>query len=453
MKIAHVIHGFPPHNNAGAETYTYKLALAQARTHEVSIFHRIEDARAPKYKVKRENREGLDVWSINNSLGYCDSYEKTYTNPAVAEAFGRFLDEVRPDVVHIGHLTHLSTLIADELKKRQIPTVMTLHDYWAICPRGQLIDSELQVCGDSSEARCAQCQLLQLRTSGFSQKAFGLYKRITGTLHLGNNFMRGFLRRIYLRISSGGKGDKDAIGPIERRRRHMLETLGKIDLLIAPSNFLREQYTKFGVEPEKIIYSDYGFDTAPFEGFERKPGDKIRFGFVGSIIPTKGLHVLLEAFDGIDPGKAELNVFGGFTQFYEFDDYPQIIKKAANRPGVNMRGSYLAHEIAGVFAEIDMLVVPSIWYENSPLVIHEAFMASAPVITSNSGGMAELVEHGVSGLLFEQNDAQSLRDAMKKSTDDPTLIEKLRAGIPRVKTIEDDAADMVVLYTRLIENR
>ncbi len=452
MKIAHVIHGFPPHNNAGAETYTYKLALEQAHSHEVSIFHRIGDATAPEYEVKREKREGLDVWSINSTLVQCKSYELTYTNPPIVEAFANFLDEVKPDVVHIGHLLLLSTLIADELQRRKIPTVMTLHDYWPICPRGQLIDNELRLCLNPNEAKCDQCQLLQIRISAFSHTVFSIYKKITSKLHLGDNFMRGLLRRIYLLVSGDGTSGKDSVGPIEKRRQDMREALNKIDILIAPSNFLREQYISFGVDPKKILYSDYGFDTAPFEDFQHSPANKIRFGFVGSIIPTKGLHVLLEAFDGIDTKKAELNIFGGFTQFYEFDDYPQLIKKAADNPGINMRGSYLAHEIAGVFAEIDVMVVPSIWYENSPLVIHEAFMANTPVITSKSGGMAELVQHEVSGLLFEQDNAESLRDAIKKITDDSALIEKLRAGIPSVKTIEDDAENIVALYTRLLEN-
>lgn len=451
MRIAHVIHGFPPRDNAGAETYTSKLALAQARSEQVCVFHRIGDRDIDEYALKRETRDGLDIWHINNNLAACKSFEETYTNPPVAEAFCRFLDTVRPDVVHIGHLTLLSTLIIEELSRRGVPTVMTLHDYWLICPRGQLIDGNLDICADPANAPCDKCQGLQLGITDTSRKAFNIYKKIAGALHISENFLRKPLRRLYRQAAKLGGGNNFA-RRIERRREHMKSICEKVDLLVAPSKFLRERFIEFGVPPQRIIYSDYGFDTSPFRDFERRPSEKIRFGFAGSIIPSKGLHVLLEAFRGIDAARAELNVFGGFAQYYEFDDYSDKIKTLAGIPGVNMRGRYRAHRIADVFSEIDVLVVPSIWYENSPLSIHEAFMSGAPVIASNAGGMAELVRHEKSGLLFKLGDAESLRRALKEIVEGGTPIEKLQKGLPEVKTIEDDAADMIKRYSGLLRN-
>ena len=448
-KIAHVIHGFPPHSNAGAETYTYKLALEQAKTCEVAVFTRLGSPKGKEYSLSRETREGLDVWSVNNNLSRCRSFEETYTNPPVAGIFGRFLDEVRPDVVHIGHLTMLSTLIVEEIARRNIPTIMTLHDYWLICPRGQLIDRDLKICRRPEDAKCAQCQRLQLAISPASRAAFNAYGRVTGALRLSGNFLRGPLRKLYSLFSRGEKSAAGSADMIRRRREHILSICESIDSFIAPSNFLRDKFIEFGLAPERVAYSDYGFDSSPFAQFQREPSDKIRFGFVGSIIPSKGLHILIEAFKGIDTNAAELNVFGGFSQYYEFDEYPEQIRALADTPGVNMRGAYLAERIAEVFSQIDVLVVPSIWYENSPLVIHEAFMAGAPVITSNEGGMAELVEDGKSGLVFELGEAGSLRRAMKKIADEPSLIEHLRTGIPEVKTIERDAAEMSVRYAGL----
>jgi len=452
MKIAHVIHGFPPHSNAGAEIYTYKLALAQARTEQVSVFHRVGYPNIDEYSLWREERDGLDIWPVNNNLSSCDSFEDTYTNPPVAQAFCGFLDAVRPDVVHIGHLTLLSTLIVEELARRGIPTLMTLHDYWLICPRGQLLDKNLKTCRNPSTGPCDECQELQLAITETSRKAFNIHRKVTTALHLGDDFMRVPLRWLYLWITRrrGQKEGTDLTHQVERRREHMKAICDRVGLLIAPSNFLREQYIRFGVSPERIVYSDYGFDIAPFRNFRRKPSEKIRFGFVGSIIPSKGLHVLLDAFRGIDADRAELNVFGDFSQYYEFDDYTSRIKSLAAIPGVTMHGGYETDRVADVFSEIDVLVVPSIWYENSPLVIHEARMAGAPVVASNAGGMAELVKHEKSGLLFTLGDAASLREALKRIVEDGRLIEDLRRGIPEVKTIEQDAADMLERYKTCI---
>jgi glycosyltransferase involved in cell wall biosynthesis len=453
MKIAHVIHGFPPHSNAGAEIYHYRLAREQARTEDVSVFHRIGDTELDEYAVKRENREGLDIWRVNNTLRECDSFEKIYKNPGMAAVFREFLDTVKPDVVHIGHLTMLSTLIVKELAGRNIPRVMTLHDFWLVCLRGQLLDMDLKICSDPESAPCEECHPEQTAIAE-SSKAVKIFRKITAGLRLKAGLKRALFRRlnVYLSKRRGKEGeDVDFAAQIERRRGHMRSIFENVDLFIAPSDFLREQFIKFGVAPDRIIQSDYGQDAAPFKNFRRKPSDKIRFGFAAAIIPSKGLHVLLEAFRGIDTDRAELNIHGGFVEYHESEDYPSRIESLAKIAGVKMHGPYQPREAAEVFSDIDVLVVPSLWYENQPLVIEEAFMASAPVIASNAGGMAELVKPEENGLLFELGNPKSLKEAMQRFTEDNSLLDRLRRGIPRVKTIEENAAETIGIYRGLLE--
>jgi glycosyltransferase involved in cell wall biosynthesis len=435
---------------AGSEVYTWKLAREQSRSNEVSVFSRLGDAKRDEYAVIRDRMDNLDVWRVNNTLKQCKSFEEGYTNPPVLEVFKRFLDEARPEVLHIGHLTMLSTLIVDESKRRGIPALMTLHDYWLMCPRGQLIRKDLMICPDPEAAPCADCEELQLAVTNASRKAYNLYAKATGWLRFDPQFVKKALRKIYLAFSGRG-GPKDPVfaEKLRRRRQDMLEMCGKIGLFVAPSNFLREQFVKFGIAPEKIEYSDYGFDVAPFAGFKRKESQKIRFGFVGSLIPSKGVHVMMKAFRELKPEGAVLNVFGDFAQFYEYDRYEPEIRALADAPGINMRGRYDNARVAEVFAEIDALIVPSIWYENSPLVIHEAFLSGTPVIISNAGGMAELVKHEKSGLLFKLGDSGSLRKAMERIVNEKGLLERLRAGIPAVKTIQRDAEEMRERYERL----
>jgi glycosyltransferase involved in cell wall biosynthesis len=453
MKIAHVIHGFPPDATAGSEVYTRKLALEQARGNDVAVFARVGNPKRKEYDLAREKQDGLDVWRVNNTLKKCNSFEEMYTNQPVLEIFRKFLDETRPDIVHIGHLTMLSTLIVDELKARRIPALMTLHDYWLMCPRGQLIGKSLQVCPDPADAPCGECEELQLAVTGASRKAHNFYGKITGALGIDPAFIRKPLRKLYLALGrrKGLVADSKSLPePLRWRREHMRALCGKIDLFVAPSNFLRQKFVEFGVAPEKIEYSDYGFDAAPFADFRRTPSDKIRFGFVGSLIPSKGVHVMLRAFRDLAPQNAVLNIFGGFAPYYEFENYEKEIRELANAPGVNMRGRYDNARVADVFGEIDALIVPSIWYENSPLVIHEAFLSRTPVITSDAGGMAELVKHEKSGLLVKMGDSAALRDAMARIVNEPGLTEKLRAGIPAVKTIQQDATEMQARYEKLV---
>ena len=100
-----------------------------------------------------------------------------------------------------------------------------------------------------------------------------------------------------------------------------------------------------------------------------------------------------------------------------------------------------------------MLNVPSIWYENSPITIHEAFLTRTPVVTSGIGGMAEYVRDGVDGLHFDVGDAYDLAFTLQRFLDEPALVEQLSRSFPEVKTIEDDAADMEYRYRALVAAR
>ncbi|MDD4894453.1 MAG: glycosyltransferase, partial [Candidatus Omnitrophica bacterium] len=165
MKILQVVHSFPPFNMAGTEVYTYNLSRELAKRHKVFIFHRINNRRQKEYELTNTHHNGLSIYTINNTFRHCDSFEMTYRNKAIDDSFDRVLDQVKPDVVHIQHLLFLSTALIEEIKKRNIPVLFTLHDYWLICHRGQLIKNDLTICVRSSVSECKDClqYLLSIR--------------------------------------------------------------------------------------------------------------------------------------------------------------------------------------------------------------------------------------------------------------------------------------------------
>ena len=125
------------------------------------------------------------------------------------------------------------------------------------------------------------------------------------------------------------------------------------------------------------------------------------------------------------------------------------LKERCRNPHINFHGGYHYEEISQVLANIDVLVVPSVWYENSPLAIHEAFLAGIPVITSNLGGMAELVKDGQNGLLFEPGNAADLNEKLYRFIDHPELIEQLASNPMKVSSIQEDAKKLKELYKQL----
>src|SRR5262249_5517492 len=151
-------------------------------------------------------------------------------------------------------------------------------------------------------------------------------------------------------------------------------------------------------------------------------------------------HLLLEAVSGLPADAVSVDVFGSHCAYHGDDSYRFRIEPLLARPNIRVHGPLPHERVADGLTSIDVLVVPSVWPENSPLVIREAFLSGAPVVASRIGGIPEIVEDGRNGLLFEPGDTGDLRRALERLIHEPRLLDELRAGIPAVRPIEDDVA-------------
>jgi glycosyltransferase involved in cell wall biosynthesis/MoaA/NifB/PqqE/SkfB family radical SAM enzyme len=399
MKILQVIHGYPMRYNAGSEVYTQTLCHGLADRHEVHVFTREEDPFAPDYAVRQET-DPDDPRALLHLVNVPRTRDR-YRHAGVDQRFAELCDRLRPDVVHIGHLNHLSTSLVAEAAGRGIPIVYTLHDYWVMCPRGQFMQMHPEdpgdlwaACSGQEDRKCAE--------------------------------------RCYARYFSGApeKEQEDTAywtGWVARRMRHVREMAELVDVFIAPARYLERRYHEaFGLPERKLVYLDYGFDLARLRGRARDPGEPFTFGYIGTHIPAKGIHHLIEAFGRVG-GDARLRIWGRPRG----QETEALQAMAARLPGgardrVEWLPEYRNQDIVrDVFNRVDCIVVPSIWVENSPLVIHEALQARVPVITANTGGMAEYVHHEVNGLLFEHRDPAALAAQMQRLADDPGLARRL----------------------------
>jgi len=161
MKIVLVIHGYPMRYNAGSEVYTQALAQALANHHEVHVFSRQQNKFIPDYAL-REEVDPTDPRIVLHLINLPHSLDQ-YRHRSVDEQFGLLLDRLQPDLVHIGHLNHLSTSLVFEAHRRGISLVFTLHDYWLMCPRGQFLQvrphhgSDLwPLCTGQQDCLCAE---------------------------------------------------------------------------------------------------------------------------------------------------------------------------------------------------------------------------------------------------------------------------------------------------------
>jgi glycosyltransferase involved in cell wall biosynthesis len=416
------------------------------RGHDVHIFTRMADPYRPEYAVDTVSSDGLPVTRVNNTFTRLNTFTQSYLNPDIAQRFGAFLDVVAPEIVHFHHLMYLSTTCVEEAARRGIPVVMTLHDYWLICQRGRFLKPDLSVCSGQTDEGCARCfgHLLSGKLTPMYQKL----KFASGK----HRWLKDWLRRVYAKYVTSHPPSAEACLQITQRMVYIHEVCKTVSLFLAPSQFLREQFLGFGIPPEKIVFAECGLPPMTLHnGRKRQSNDPVVFGYIGVVDPVKGVHHLVEAIAPLTA--AELRIYGGEADYAPYPDRGQFLAQLRSSPHIRMMGRYDNHELGRILSEVDVVVVPSIWYENAPLVIREAFLARKPVVTAAFGGMQEWIQEGKNGLLFRPRDSADLRRVLKQFITDPTLVEKLSHHFPLVRSITDDAETMEARYFSLIKTR
>jgi glycosyltransferase involved in cell wall biosynthesis len=236
------------------------------------------------------------------------------------------------------------------------------------------------------------------------------------------------------------------------RRRRLLDALRDIDAVIAPSQFMADQFAPY-VQAERLHVVRYGLKISlPVEAKSTDKDETLHIGYTGQIAPHKGVHLLVEAFRSLQNHKrdAELHIYGGLDAY---PDYVVGLRKLAHAdPRIHFHGRFASPQLAQVLSTLDTVVVPSTWYENSPLAIMEAHAAGKPVITAALGGMAELVRHEIDGLHFRANDARDLAQQMQRLVDSPELLTTLKKGVKPPADQGEELNQLVTMYEKAVAN-
>ncbi|NMB91055.1 MAG: glycosyltransferase family 4 protein, partial [Chloroflexi bacterium] len=243
----------------------------------------------------------------------------------------------------------------------------------------------------------------------------------------------------------------ERIDAFEERRTYLAGILEQVDVALSPSHFLMEKIGEYGPLPRKMVYLPFGIRmTSAPKSQGAGGGEKIRIGYLGQMVPHKGVHLLLQAFHALsrDYAGCELNLYGRLDGRNSYEK--KLLRMASGNPAIHFRGAIPNEQVGQVLSELDMIVVPSIWYENRPTVIVEAQMTGTPVIAARLGGMAELVEHGVNGLLFKPGNAEDLEEQLRYVCDHPEHLAGLSQGIRPVPTLEDEVAQLIKIYEGLL---
>ncbi len=459
MKVLLVSHRFPPEGTAGVETYTADLGAALVRSgHEVHAFAAAKDIGRPDLSTREREHRGIAVHELINNL-FHDDFRQTWDHPRIDRIFEEALARLAPDVVHFQHLLYLSAGCVEAARRSRLPVLFTLHDYWLQCPRfGQLVHADGGLCETIDFARCGTClpsfKFAQSPTQRRVGSAIAGVRSATGIdlAPLARSAARGAQKGAERTWTAPAPEDAAAMAlAAEERARAMRERVVPcVDLFIAPSRFLRERFLReWQVPGEKIELMRFGGNLEGFSALPRTHSTELRVAFVGSLIAVKGPHLLLEAWGRITP---ELRAQGSLVLHgpaQHEPDYVARLELKAREVGARLAGRLERREMPGALASIDLLVVPSLWFENAPLVIFEAFAAGTPLLVSDLGGMAELIEEGRGGWRFRAGDADDLARRLSALLADRSPFDSLDRAAAGAPNFDEHVAQVEARYRAL----
>jgi len=312
----------------------------------------------------------------------------------------------------VTHLINHTAVLLDVVDKAGFPMVATLTDFFGVCFNCRLQTDAEPVCGgpDADRANCIRCYLRTVRRKGIPW----LGAKWPHLATLGLRFME---RLPIVRAHPYAELSRD----LRRRPDVLAACYRKYRAVIAPTRFLRKAYTANGLSASCFDIR-YGVDLPRDPKPARAKDQPIVFGFMGQVAYHKGVDLLIQAFTRLPRGKATLQIYGPEEAG---DGFGAGLRRAAEGYSVYFRGPYAFEKTAEVLRDLDVLVIPSRWGENGPLVMLNALTMHTPVIVADVEGLTEFIDEGKSGFSFAMGSADSLEQAMQRFIRDPDLAARM----------------------------
>jgi len=446
MKIIMVTRKFAPESSgsSGTEKYINDLCGNLSREHDIIIVFAHKDPMLKNHSVVQEQYGNIKlIRIICNHTPFMNILKDPLfyvRDKDIETIFEGILGTEKPDIVHVHNLGYLSMGIIGVVNAKHIPVVVTLHDYGFICTQYHRYTYISRTPASKSQNTC------RMMSKDCAPCFYGLYRdEIEEALAYGlGNVLAAIFSRFLLLMNTIRGLTTSRI--LEMRLAYAKLELEKADLLIAPSNSVKEIYSLY--VNNKIMVIPHGIDYGKIKKKPYSAGKTVRFGFMGGLLFHKGADLLLRTFSSLAGDPAELYFYGSDLRS---KDERSRIRGYQNISNIKFLGIF--KDVNEVFDNIDVLIVPSIFEETFSIAAHEAFAAGIPVIASNSGPFPEYIKHNINGLLFRPNDEVDLREKICSIIHDPVLIQKFTENLPKVKSISIHAREIADIYVDLIKEK
>jgi glycosyltransferase involved in cell wall biosynthesis len=451
MKILHVTAQFPPKALGGAWIYAKDLCKELIKKgHDVEVLCADPYSTLPYLSLTEREHEGIKVYEVSENRRGDPNFLKSYFNPKIGKIFEDFLLRIKPHIIHFhtpGCVTCAPMIVA---KESGVPYIVTLHDFWFICHREYLLLQNGKICEPKhfqEGTGCVGCsftKILNISLNIWINKVpFKFFSRMP-------------LRRYQKEIEDApllsfcSKDKRAIIGAILKRQNFMKDALSEAKKVICPSMWLKRIYEDFGFCTKDWMVLDYGYSIKKSKRVKKiERGKPLCFAYIGAIAPHKGVNVLVDAANilekkGILDDNLQIKIFGKALR----KEYFERLQKRCKNSLICFEGAFERRELEKIFSAIDVLVLPSLWYENRPLVIQEAFASNVLVIASDIGGMKEAMEGGGKGLLFKAGDAKDLANKILYCVKNPEFINECKEYLKdyKPKSMREHADEIERVY-------
>ena len=417
MRILLTVHQFFPDFKAGTEVLTLSVAKELIRRgHEVCIFtgYPCENSLGDDERFDEYIYDEITVYRFYHSyvpmLTQTSLIEIGYNNQLSKKHFSHILKIFKPELVHHFHLNRLGVGIINLLADHDIPQYFTPTDFWMICPTAQLILKDGQFClgPDKLSGNCIK-HFAQNSVSDFNAKVI--------------SFIPDSLIGEIAKITKGSKiihfPMQNEVEAMSSRLENTISALNRMQGIVAPNRFMVDLFLRYGVNRRIVHEVNFGIDihkenvNIPLKKLNADAC--IRLGFIGTLAPHKGCHIAIEAVKSLPDGFASLDIYGSGPDFPEY--VKSLEDSAMANSNIKFCGTFPNNNIFAIFETIDVLIVPSVWFENTPLVVYSAQASNCPVIGSDLPGISAVIKHGINGLLFKAGDSDDLSDKIKRIKD------------------------------------
>ena len=439
MKILLAVHQFFPEFRAGTETLVLRTAQElRRRGYRVSVLcGGVYDPSLPRLSCYEF--DGLTVFRCNPApppTPMHGALVASYARDDLEELHREVLERLKPDLLHVFHLRRLTLSLLAAASSCGVPVVASLTDYWMGCTTGQLQFPDDHPC-EGPGVDSAIC-LQHLTSRGIRPAVW---------LPLG---LWSFLLRL-ARLFAPFPGPWRSLIALAQRPQRMQQAYRSFAKVLVPSELMRRTFGALGFPLARTEVCAYGIDGAGLEGQPVRqpwpgPGQRaLEVGFIGTFNHAKGAHILLEALARLpDSLPLAVSLYGSLL---EQPTYGKVLERQVGQlPRARLAGVFDADAIFAVLARLDVLVVPSLWRENAPLVLLQAMASGLPVVVSDVAGMADQIQPGVDGHLFPPGDSIALAARLEDFCMNPQHLAVLVNRARRVRRIQDYVDDLEVYY-------